>query len=223
MRRTLLIGLILSACAKEKEPPANAQAAAAQAIAAQVAAAQKAAGANGAAPAIPGMPPGVPNAAQLQQAMMQAGVGQQKTAVNWRSLMPLLSDDLAGWKAKGDATGETTTAGAISVSKVERRYEKDGKEARVEIFDTAVMPALASSFQMLRMSSVDASDHYSRGIDLGGNPGWEDWRKNGSGEVTGLIGGRFLLKAGASGLTDAKPLVELVGKVDIPSLAALNK
>jgi hypothetical protein len=38
------------------------------------------------------------------------------------------------------------------------------------IFDSAVMPALASSFQMLRMSSTDASDHGARGVHLGGNP-----------------------------------------------------
>ena len=170
-----------------------------------------------------GLPPGMPNMAQMQLAMAQNGVGQQKTAVNWRLLMPLLSDDLAGWKAKADATGETTAAGAISVSKVERQYEKDGHQTRVEIFDTAVMPMVANAFQMLRMTTSDGSDHYSRGFDLGGNPGWEDWRKNGSGEVTALIGGRFLIKAGTSGLSDTKPLVELLGSVDIGKLASLNK
>ena len=173
------------------------------------------------------MPAGVPNADQIaqmqKQAMQQAGMGQQKTAVNWRELMPLLGDDLAGWKAEGEAKGQTTAAMGMTFSQVERAYSKDGKRANVQIFDTAVMPQLAAAFNMARTMSSDGSDSYARAVDIGGAPGWEQWHKGGSSEVTVLVGNRFLVKATASGLADAKGLTESLGKIDLVKLAALNK
>ncbi len=224
MRRALLCAVVVSGffvgCTKDKGPAAASVTAAAVPVAAAPIAAAPIA-------ASPAAPTGVPNAAQMarlqQQALAQAGAAQQKTAVNWRLLMPTLSDDLAGWKADGEAKGETTAIGAMSISKVERNYTKDGKPAHVEIVDTAVMPALASSFNMMRMASSDGSDRYARGFEVGGNPGWEEWSKGGSAKATVLISGRFLVAANASGLPDAKPMIELVGKIDAARLAALNK
>ncbi len=230
MRKLLLAAVLVAGCAKDKDPapaaavPAPAPVAAAPAAAPPVAVAA-------AAPAAPGTVPaavnGFPNAQQIaalqQQALAQAGAAQQKTAINWRTLTPLLNDDLAGWKAAGEAKGETTAMGAMSMSKAERGYDKDGKHARVEIIDTAVMPALANAFQMTRMASSDASDHYARGFDVGGNPGWEEWRKGGNATATALIGGRFLVKAQTNGATDAKSCIEIIQKLDNTALAALNK
>ncbi len=162
--------------------------------------------------------------AQLQQQALQATVGQQqKPAVNWRELMPLLTDELAGWKAKEPAKGETNTAGAVTVSQVERRYEKDGKETTLQIFDTAVMPMLASAFQMARMVSSDGSDHYARSFEIEGHLGWEQWHKGGNAEVTMLVAKRFLVKAEANGLADTKPLTELIAKLGVAKLAELDK
>ena len=57
-------------------------------------------------------PNGVPTPEQLaqlqKQALGAAGVAQQKPAVNWRALTPLLTDTLGGWKARADAKGQTT-------------------------------------------------------------------------------------------------------------------
>ena len=159
----------------------------------------------------------------MQKAMAAAGAAQQKTAVNWRELMPLLGDSLGGWKAEGEAKGETNSAMGMSVSQVSRSYTKEGKTAKVEIFDTAVMPMLAQAFQMARMASSDGSDHYAKGIDVAGNPGWDEWKKSGESTVTTLVNNRFLLKASASGLPDSKPMGELVKAVDIGKLASLNK
>src|SRR4051794_6328729 len=85
-----------------------------------------------AAPAIPPTAPGMPSPAeqmaQMQKAMQAAGTAQQKTAVNWRDLMPLLGDSLGGWKASGEAKGETNAAMGMTVSQVSRSYMKDGKQ-----------------------------------------------------------------------------------------------
>jgi hypothetical protein len=174
--------------------------------------------------AAPGAPLTPDQIAQLQkQAMQQAGMAQQKTAINWRELMPLLGDNLGGWAAQGEAKGQTTAAMGMTISQVERSYSKDGKNANVQIFDTAVMPQLASAFQMARTMTSDGSDNYARGVDVGGQPGLEQWHKGGSSEVTLLVGNRFLVKATSSGLADAKGLTESLGKIDLAKLAALNK
>jgi hypothetical protein len=172
------------------------------------------------------MPNGVPTPeqiAQLQkQALGAAGVAQQKPAVNWRALMPLLGDDLGGWKARGEATGQTASAAGMTISQVSRDYEKGGKQLHVEIADTAVMPMLATAFQMARSASSDGSDGYARAIDIGGNPGWDQWHKGGSADVMTLVSSRFLVKAQASDLSDSKPVADFIKAIDLGKLAALK-
>ena len=216
MRLVLAAFIVVAGCNNDKPASNEAKPAAAPAPAAAAPAA-----------AAPAAAPGVPNAAaqiaQMQKAMAAAGVAQQKPAVNWRELVPVLGDDLGGWKAKGETKGETNSAAGMTVSQVERSYEKDGKQVHVQIADTAVMPMLAQAFQMARMASTDASDHYARPIDFGGNPGWDEWHKGGSVEVTALVAGRFLVKATSSGLDDSKPLAAVIKGVDLGKLSALNK
>lgn len=236
MRRIALALLVVgvAACSgKEAAPVAAAPAPVAAAPVPVAAPAAPVAGAPG-APGMPGMPGaggagGAGQAAALaalqqqQLAALGAGAGQQKPVVNWRDMLPLLTDELAGWKAQGDASGETSAMAAFHVSHVKRAYKKDALSADVEIVDTAMMPALVQAFSMARLASKDGSDGYARGGDLAGSPSWEEWRKGGRAEVTALVAKRFLVKAHAGGLPDTKALTELVGKIDLGKLAALDK
>ncbi|HZS38653.1 MAG TPA: hypothetical protein VFF06_17600 [Polyangia bacterium] len=224
MRRIALLSLLLLAplgCDDKKGAPA----------------APSAPSANPAAPSVPSAPnvpanpavPANPNdpAAQMQKAlggMFGAQNNPNAKAVSWRDLAPLLGDDLAGWKADGDVKGESTQMGAFSVSEARRSYKKGDSSATVKIVDTSMNTMLAAAFNMARMANVDASDHYQKGIDIAGAPGVEEWHSGGkNAKVSVLVGGRFIVESNTSGVPDAKPLVELVGKLDFGKLASLGK
>ena len=177
-------------------------------------------------PGVTAKAPGDPAAALLQmQKVLGASAANNANvkAVSWRDLAPLLADDLDGWKADGEVKGESTSMGAISVSEAKRQYKKDGVTAHVQISDTSMNTMLAAAFNMARLTNVDASDHYQKGIDIAGNPGVEEWRAGGKeGRATMLVGGRFIVEAHANPTTDAKGLVGLVTKLDLSKLAALK-
>ncbi len=172
-----------------------------------------------------------PNAANPQdpaQAMAQLGnmmaatqQGGGKT-VGWREIAPILVDDAAGWKGEAPAKGETSAMGAFSVSEVSRSYKKDAVTAHVKIVDTNMNAMLAAGFNMARTVNVDASDHYNRPIDVGGQPGVEEWHDNKTGKITALVAGRFIVEVNASGVPDTKGLAELTGKLDLGKLASLK-
>ncbi|HJZ89022.1 MAG TPA: hypothetical protein VKN99_27815 [Polyangia bacterium] len=162
---------------------------------------------------------------QMQQAANALGgkAGPAK-AVNWRELLPLLVDDVGGWKADGEGKGETSAMGSLQVTSVRRRYKKAEVSAHVEIVDTSLSPALAAGYKLARSVSKDSSDEYVRSIDVSGQPGVEEWRAGAKhGEVSVLVGDRFLLKAEASGVPDTKDLVALVSKLDLGKLASVGK
>jgi hypothetical protein len=227
MRRIALLSLLVLAplgCDDKKAEPAAPTAPAAAGSPAMPSAAG--------APAAPSAPsaPANPNdpAAQMQKALGgmfgAAGNNPNAKAVSWRDLAPFLGDDVGGWKADGDVKGESTQMGAFSVSEARRTYKKDTVTTTIKIVDTSMNTMLAAAFNMARMANVDASDHYQKGIDIGGAPGVEEWHSGGkNAKVSVLVGGRFIIETNTSGVPDAKGLVELVGKLDLGKLAALGK
>jgi hypothetical protein len=232
MRRIVLLSLVLAplGCDDKKPAPASTAPAAtsAPAMNAGAPAAPTGAAPTGTAPAANPNDP----AAQAQQALggLLGAMGGQKPgappakAVNWRDLQPLLADELAGWKADGEAKGESTQMGAFSVTEVRRNYKKDALTTELKIVDTSMNTMLQAAFNMARMANVDASDHYAKGIDIAGAPAFEEWHaSNKHAKVSALVGGRFIVETQVSGVPDGKPLVELVSKLDFGKLAGLAK
>jgi len=233
MRRFVLVLLIaFVGCADKKT---DAPAPAAQQPAAQVAPAQPAAqpaAQPGAQPgAQPAAQPGANNPqdpgqamAKMFGAMAQATQNPNAKAVNWRDLVPLFPDAAGDWKATDPASGESTAVGGFQVTEAKRKYKKDTFSTQLKIVDTSMNAMLAAAFNMARMANVDASDHYQRGIDIGGNPGVEEWRQGSkNGKVTALVGGRFIVEAECTGVPDTKDLLALVTKLDLAKLAGLGK
>ncbi|MSP59992.1 MAG: hypothetical protein EXR72_06560 [Myxococcales bacterium] len=182
-----------------------------------------------AVPAVPATPPMVNPANPMQAlAQMQAltgamGNNPNANVLNWRELAPLLPDEVAGWKASGEVKGESNTIGTISSTDVHREYKRGALTARVKIIDTSATAILAAGFGMARMISSDGSDRYQKGIEVAGHPAIEEWKAGSKhGKVTLLVGGRFLVEANASGVPDAKPLLALLGGLDLSKLAGLK-
>ncbi len=227
MRRIALVSLIalfpLGCSDKEPAKPAAPTATAP----APAPATAPAAPANPAAPAAPANPQD-PAAAMNQMAKMLGGAmgganDPNAKTVNWRDLAPLLADDLAGWKGTATATGESTAMGAFKVTEVKRDYTKDTASAHLKIVDTSMNQMMQAAFNMARMANVDASDHYTRGVDIAGSPGLEEWHQGKNGKVAVLVGGRFIVEASASNVPDTKSLMEMVNKLDLGKLAGAGK
>ena len=217
--RKLAAILILVACNKS-EPAAPAQ----QPAAAPPPTAPAAAPPPTAAPTPPAGMPQDPEKAmqQLGQAMGQLQKPGAK-AVNWRDLVGLLGDDLAGWKATAPAKGETSSMGAFSVTEASRSYKNGDVSAHVKIVDTSMNNMLVAGWKMARSVTQDSSDHYQRPIDVGGQPAIEEWHSSKSGKITVLAADRFLIEVDSGNVPDTKGLAELAGKLDMGKLASLAK
>jgi hypothetical protein len=234
MRRIVMVVLALAACSEKKDTPASqpsAQTTAPTAPAANpanpaVPAANPAVpAANPANPAAPGNPQDPAQAlAKAFGALGQATQNPNAKAVNWRDILPLLTDGLGDWKASAPGSGESTAMGGFNITEAKRNYSKGTAVAHIKIVDTSMNQMLAAAFNMARMANVDASDHYQRGIDLAGNPGVEEWHQGSKhAKVSALIGGRFVVEADTNDAPDTKELVALVGKLDLAKLASLGK
>jgi hypothetical protein len=162
-----------------------------------------------AAPSVPSAPvgvsppaPGAPGLPQNPFAALQA-IGQAAQqlnsqtpggpVVNWRDLVPFLPDQLAGFQAKGDVDGSTTTMQGMQITRVARKYEAGDDRLDLKIVDTSLAPFLRAPFALVGMVQEDSSDGYKKGTSIKGQPGIAEWRKSGRSELHMLAGQRFVI------------------------------
>jgi hypothetical protein len=140
--------------------------------------------------------------------------------VNWRELAPFVPDELAGFKAKGEVDGSTTTMQGMQVSRVSRRYEQGKDRMHVELVDTSFAPFLRVPFAMAAAIQEDSSNGYKKGTTIKGQPGIIEWRKGGKSQAHLLAGQRFIVNIEID--TDTQGLAERVAEaVDVAGIQAL--
>ncbi len=168
-------------------------------------------------------PPGAqsPEAAvEAMQKMMQQTTSQAP-AVQYEVLKAIIPA-VTGWE-RGEVSGEQAAMMGISYSQAKAEYSKGDASINLEIVDTALIQALVMPFTMLASGGMDqrSDDGYRRGVKIGGNPGWEEWKNgNKAGEINVLVGGRFIVKGRGDGLPNMDPVKQVVEAVDMAKLAA---
>jgi hypothetical protein len=161
-------------------------------------------------------------AAAAQQMLGQLGqlAQQQAKVVDYELLKPLVPE-LSGWK-RSDPKGETVSMG-MSISTVKADYEKGESSMDLEITDTAFTQALILPFRMAASFSQRSDDGYKQGVTVSGAPGWEEWRKEGGyGELSLLVGDRFIVNIKGNHLANIDPAKQLAQAIDLGKLAALK-
>jgi hypothetical protein len=130
---------------------------------------------------------------------------------------------IAGW-TQSDTRGEQLTLPAIC-ARTETRYKKDDGHVELEILDTATSQLLLAPLAMFASPgfSERTDDGFRRAIRLGGQPASEEWNvKTGRGEVTAIVGNRYVVTAIGHHVADVDAVRRIVEAVDLARLAALR-
>jgi hypothetical protein len=154
--------------------------------------------------------------------------GQTITPVAATALQPLLPAP-AGWtkdKVKSDRFELSPTVAYTAASAV---YTRDEMTVKLTIADSGkasdVLIALATMIQTLPEDYNETSQAGAtlKRFTLGGSPASQRWDgANHEGELTVLVGGRFIVKAEGSHLDSVETLNAILGQVDLTKFAGLK-
>lgn len=158
------------------------------------------------------------------KALTEAMNGDGKTVdpVSFQSLEALLPS-LSGWE-RGTPNSERMTS-PVAYSQTEASYTKGDASLTVTITDSGFAQAVLAPFSMMATMGIsrESRDGYEKGVTLNGEPGFEEWRnENRDGELTMLVGKRFLVAVKGNQLPGPGTLQETARAIDFGKLAALK-
>jgi hypothetical protein len=166
---------------------------------------------------------------QMAQGLAQMAAGFQQMAqnanakvVDFEHLKALLPE-LDGW-TRSDERGEQLSM-PVSYSRAEAIYRRDDSRLELEIVDTALSQMLLAPMSMFLASGYAerSDDGFKRAAKIGGHPGLEDWSiASKRGEVTAVVGQRYIVRASGDDVADLAPIRQLVEAVDLGKLAQLK-
>jgi hypothetical protein len=142
--------------------------------------------------------------------------------VSFRDLQALFPT-LDGWE-QGKPTGERVTA-PFRYSNAEVTYTKGNSRISLKLADSGFNQLLFAPFAMLIQTGYEkeTQDGYEKSTTIAGQPAFEKWNsERKDGEITAVVGKRFLVSIDGNNIDDIKALHEVAGKVDMAKLAALK-
>jgi hypothetical protein len=142
--------------------------------------------------------------------------------VSFKELQTVMPD-VAGWE-KTNPTGERMTA-PFSFSQASVTYKKGDAEVEQKIMDSGYNQLLFTPFAMFMAAGYEkeTQDGFERSVNVGGNPGWEKWDKGSkNGELSVVVGKRFLVQLEGHGVDDVKTLHTVLDQTDLKKLASLK-
>ena len=161
---------------------------------------------------------------QMAQGLQQLAQNPSASApaVDFEKLVAMMPE-LPGW-TRETPTGEQVNMG-VAISKAEARYTKDSASLTLEIADTALSQIVLAPLSMMLMANYSerSSSGYKKYAELGGHPGFESWEiEPKDGEVTVVVGKRFLVHAAGTGVPNIEAVRAAVQAVDLGKLAGLK-
>ena len=170
------------------------------------------------------------SADQMAQGLQQMAQGFQQmaqgtgsaTVVDFEALKSVLPE-VDGWTRR-NSRGEQLSM-PVAFSRAEAHYEKGESRIELEITDTALSQLLLAPMSMFLSSgySERSDDGFKRAAKVGGQPGIEEWNSaSNRGEVTAVVGKRFIVHATGNDVGSLDPVRQVVEAVDFGKLAALK-
>ena len=129
--------------------------------------------------------------------------------------------EVDGWK-RGEVKGESRNM-PFAMSQSEANYEKGDARVNVEVIDTALNQMIMAPFSMYLVQNYSerSSDGYRKGTTFKGEPAFEEVRnRNKTGEITVVVGKRFIVKAHGRRVDGVEPAREILDKMDFSKLTA---
>lgn len=144
------------------------------------------------------------------------------TAVAFEQLLALLPQ-AEGW-TRSEPRGEQVGMG-ITMSRARAQYDKGESSIDLEITDSSFNQLVLSPMAMFLTAgySERSTNGYARSAAVSGHPGFEKWiDASKRGEVTVVVGNRFIVQASGSDVDDVETVRALVQAVDLGRLAGLR-
>ena len=162
--------------------------------------------------------------AEGMKALTDAMNGDGKTVdpVSFQSLEALLPS-LSGWERDTPRSERMTSP--VAYAQTEAHYSRGDASLDITITDSGFAQAVLAPFSMMAMMGMnrESREGYEKGVTLNGQPGFEEWRsENRDGELTLLVGKRFLVAVKGSQLPGAGTLQDAARAIDFGKLAALQ-
>jgi hypothetical protein len=151
-----------------------------------------------------------------------AGDGKVVEPVSFRDLQALFPT-IDGWE-RSKPTGEKVSA-PFKYSNAEVTYTKGDSRIELKLADSGFNQLFFAPFTMLMQSGYEkeTQDGYEKSTQIAGQPGFEKWNtEQKDGELTAMVGKRFLLSIEGRKIDDIKQLHAVVGKIDLAKLASLQ-
>ena len=143
-------------------------------------------------------------------------------AVDFEKLVALLPE-ASGW-TRSKPRGEQVNMGA-AMSHAQAEYQKGESSIDLEITDSSFNQLVLSPLSMFLSSgySERSSEGYSKAAPINGQPGFERWNNDSrQGDVTVVVGNRFIVSAKGHNIEKIDPVRALVQSVDLGKLGALR-
>lgn len=148
-------------------------------------------------------------------------------AISYSELAKFLPDEIDGYKAEGEARGETTSMPGMSISVARKKLVKGQDYINLELSDynggaNSVSQGALAMFSMAAEISMENNDMKQTGFKQGDDiKGSLIYQKNRQvAELSAVISGRFLVKMEAGNQKDAEKLKEYFQKISLNELAA---
>ncbi|MDX1906094.1 MAG: hypothetical protein SF053_03610 [Bacteroidia bacterium] len=161
---------------------------------------------------------------QLEDLTQRQTDGKPVEPVNFRELKALLPGSIAGM-SQHDAEGQTTGAMGFTVSQAGAAYGEGDRRIKLEITDAGGISMAAMSLAAWSMTTIDreTDEGFERTGTIGGHKSYEEYATaNRSGQVSVLVGGRFIVSAQGDGVS-IDELREAVQGVNLGQLAGMGK
>jgi len=150
------------------------------------------------------------------------GDGKTVDPVSFQSLEALLPS-LSGWERDTPRSERMTSP--VAYAQTEAHYSRGDASLDITITDSGFAQAVLAPFSMMAMMGMnrESREGYEKSVTLDGQPGFEEWRnENRDGELTLLVGKRFLVAVKGSQLPGAGTLQDAARAIDFGKLAALQ-
>lgn len=150
------------------------------------------------------------------------GDGKTVDPVSFQSLEALLPS-LSGWERDTPRSERMTSP--VAYAQTEAHYSRGDASLDITITDSGFAQAVIAPFSMMAAMGMnrESREGYEKSVTLKGQPGFEEWRnENRGGELTLLVGKRFLVAVKGSQLPDANTLQDAARAIDFGKLAGLQ-
>ncbi len=161
----------------------------------------------------------------LGAAMGAANGGKKVETVDYKVLKDMLPESIGNMR-RTEATGEKTAAMGMQVSNAEGRYSSpDGASITLKLTDIGSMTGLAGmAAYAWAATDIDreSDSGYEKTSNFNGFKSHEKWDKNNkSGDISVLVGGRFVAEAEGNNI-EMDALKDALSKLDLKKLDGMK-